>query len=123
MKQTYINFSHDYYKLQFPIFPTIRGKSWFKKINIDDIKDITKQRRFLYKAVIIDKYLMRIKDIPLEFLQWDTALLLSLGWKKFSRITIFSYQEFCDLLNSFIPPFYTQSNIDSEKTIIFLERI
>ena len=129
MTQDYINFSHEYNKLNFLIFPTIRGKSWFKKIKVGDIRSVHVNRCHLYDAKLIYKKIVRIKDISLDFLQWDTAYPIYLGPDAYPKPIqyniIADHEEFIDLLNSFYPrKVYEKlkANPSTEVTVLFFEK-
>ena len=129
-KQIYINFKTFYHKLLFDIFPTIRGKSWFKKINIGDIRAVYVDRKHLCVAKLISKKIIQIKDIPLDFLQWDTASSLYLGPNAHPppiQQNILSDREaFCELLNTFYPrKVYPnlKATLETEVTVLIFEKL
>ena len=129
-KQTYINFQILYYKLLFDIFPTIRGKTWFKKIKIGDIRAVYVDRKHYCVAKLIYKKLMQIKDIPLSFLTWDTASIAYMGPNSHPEPsrwnTIESYADFTDLLNTFYPR-NVYANVkatpETEVTVVIFEKL
>ena len=130
MTQDYINFKHEYMKLLFPVFPTIRGKSWFKKIKVGDIRLINVKRCHLYDAKLIYKKILRIKDISLDFLQWDTSYPAYLGPDAYPKPTqykiIDDHEQFIDLLNSFYPRnVYSQleASLETEVTVLIFEKV
>ena len=129
-KQIYINFKILYYKLLFDIFPTIRGKSWNKKIKIGDIRAVYVDRKHLCVAKVIYKKLMQIKDIPLSFLRWDTASIAYLGPNSHPEPSrwnaIESYVDFTDLLNTFYPrKVYPnlKATSETEVTVVIFEKL
>lgn len=112
MVQAKINFSKPYVKLVQPIFPTIRGKSWFEKnallYLVTQTSSSKKDRLFLGFARLKHKYLMNISDIPLSFLQYDAY-----------PEPIYSHHDFAELLNEF--RFYSRAvtPIDEVTVLIF----
>ena len=121
--QDCINFADKYVKLEYPIFLTIRGKSWFPKIKINDTRTIRVKRKHNCIAKLIYKKIMKIKNIPIEFLRWDTDLRAPNGkvW-----IQVINHEDFVELLNRFYPRSVYQSmeaTFDTEVTILILENI
>jgi hypothetical protein len=108
-----INFKHYYYKLVNDEFTTIRGKSNFNKYSIGEIVLINKEKKPYCKAIILEKELRRIIDLDFEFLKEDS---------EYKGFTINNKNDFVDLINGFLPNFYTKSTIYSEKTILYLKK-
>ncbi len=105
----YINFSHYYDKLHYPIFCTIRGKSWFP-IKSRLIQVELGKRLFCF-AILRAQYCLQIKNIPLDLLIWDTA-----------PIKIHSHYSFMELLNTF-RSFNKLESTEDFVTILFLEKL
>lgn len=78
-----------------------------------------------YFATVIYKSLQVIADIPLDFLQWDTAegeqgtasfpfaLQVNMVW---------SHDQFVNMINGFRKSWMPQATVNSEVTVIFLEK-
>ena len=105
----YINFSNHYDKLDYPIFITIRGASWFPiKSRIIQIE----VKRVLYCfSSLRAQYCMMIKDIPIDLLCWDVA-----------PIALHSHYQFMEILNKF-RKFNKLESTEDFVTILFLEKL
>ena len=108
------NFKHDYYKLGNDKFTTIRGRVQFDKFEKGDIVPIHKQGKIIFYAQIETKQLRTIKSLSLPFLKSDA---------EYPGFEIKCHHDFVDLLNSFLPSYYTQSTVDSIKTVFFLKKV
>lgn len=108
-----IKFRHRYYKLERPVFTTIRGKAQFKRIKVGDIQEVVTPSG-MFKAKVINLELARVGDMLVSFLKLDA---------EYPGFTINSHDDFVRLLNSFRSPTWSQVTIDSELTIITLEKI
>ena len=107
-----IRFKHSYHKLDWDIFTTIRGKSYFRKSALGQTVTVEHPgRSFIAKIVLLQ--LCTVDSLPVEFLKKDA---------EYPGFTISSQQDFCNLLNSFRAPFWTQVTIETEMTIITLEK-
>ena len=110
-----IKYKHDYYKRLDPIHTTIRGLSFIKKNNLM-LEEIVREEypSLVNISKIIRIYPIIIDSVPLEFLKADA---------EYEGFTINSPQDFCELINSFIPAHYYQATPDSQKVVIELETL
>ena len=108
-----INFSHNYHKLQQKRFTTIRGKSLFKQLKTSQVIDVETPKE-QFRATVVGLERRKIYEMDLAFLKADA---------EYPTFTINTVQDFVDLLNSFRAPMWTKVELDSEMTIVTLERI
>lgn len=113
MLKYYFNFQHDYYKLNWDEFTTIRGKTAAKHYEIYQVVELTKEYEFYCNAVIYGIITAPISEFKLDTLKKDA---------EYPGFQIHSYQDFVDLINSFNPPYYKQATVDSEKTLFQLKK-
>ena len=108
------NFSHNYDKLRYPTFTTIRSVHYMKKRNlkIGSIGWITLKRKKLFKAVIMGYRDMRICDMPIDLLKLDS---------KYDDFEIKDHQDFVNLLNEFNR--FKNNRLTTIKRIIYLGKI
>lgn len=112
-KMFVIKYKHDYYKQSEPLHTTIRGLSYIKANRLnhgDTVREEYPSRVNISKVLKI--YPIAIEDLSLEFLQADG---------EYEGFTISSHEEFCKLINSFIPAFYKQATPESQKVVIELK--
>ena len=108
-----INYKHDYFKKDKKKHTTIRGYSWSKskKVKIGDlVKESFPSQTNISKVTHIE--VIQLENISLGILKDDG---------EYPGFTITSHEDFCRLINSFIPKFSVQTAPSSWKTIIFLE--
>lgn len=105
-----IKFSHDYDKLMSKIFPTVRSVDYMEEheLKIGDIVDIVSPL-MRFNAKIIDFEDWKICDMELGFLKYDCY-----------PIPCESYQDYVDLLNSFIK--FKSNKISTKKRVIWLQK-
>lgn len=107
-----ISFKHQYYKLSHPEFTTIRGKAQFKRLKVGQVVPVETPDRSFY-AVVTKLELAKVHDLPVAFLKADA---------EYPGFEFGTRSEFCDLLNSFRAPAWTQVTLDSELTVITLRK-
>jgi hypothetical protein len=107
-----IKFKHAYYKLGNATFTTIRGKSYFRRFEPDQLVTV-EYPGGMFVARILGLQVCTIESLPVAFLKNDA---------EYPGFTFSSQQDFCDLLNSFRARFWTQVTPQSEMTIITLEK-
>lgn len=108
-----IKYKHDYYKQSEPLHTTIRGLSYIKANRLnhgDTVREEYPSRVNICKVLKI--YPREIKDLSLEFLKADC---------EYKGFTISSHEDFCKLLNTFIPSFYQQATPESFKVVVELK--
>ena len=66
-----LNFAFEYNKLDYGIFPTVRGASYYPFKST--FYCITVNYNYHCFAIMKDQCLVMIKDIPIELLVWDVA--------------------------------------------------
>ena len=92
-------------------FPTVRGKSWFKKVLPDDkVKIIEEATNLISEGTVLSTRLWRIEDLSYNFIRSDG----SYGTK-----FITDHHEFVDLLNSF-RRFHPIQSIEEKVTVIWI---
>jgi hypothetical protein len=119
----YFSFCHDYYKLQWASFTTIRGKSAAKQYEIDQVVEIRRvdqvpsngTGRVLFKAEVVGIEVVRLADIPLPVMQRDA---------EYKGYRVLCPLGFMGLLNSFRKWEKSKlKSLDDEVTIFYLWRI
>lgn len=109
-----LNFKYFYTKLENDEFTTVRGKYFFKKLKPGQLINVTLRRNHFCFARVIKLELKKIKDMSLEFLQNDADT-------KTSKIK--DHAHFIRLINSFVIWENSHATMESEKTIIYFEKI
>lgn len=109
MKTETLEFNHNYYKLDYCEFTTIRGAGRIKKHNVGDIVNIEAPRRS-FPAKISKLQKIKLSDIPLEVLKDDGA---------FPGFVVRNHLDFMGLINS-MRKFGKLKSIHEEVTIITL---
>ena len=104
-----INFAHKYTKLDYPIFPTIRGESWYQKKS--RFWCVTVNHNYFTFAYLLHQFPMRISDIPLDLLVWDVA-----------PTKIHSRYHFMEKLNTF-RRFHKLETTDDFVCVLFFEKV
>jgi hypothetical protein len=112
MKPEVISFKHDYHKLAQNIFTTVRGKAYFKRLKIG-MQVIVEMPGVSFHATVTNLELRRVNEMPLAFLKADA---------EYPGFFIHSPEDFVNLLNSFRPPVWAQVELNSELTIITLQK-
>lgn len=108
-----IKYQHDYHKQDSKLHTTIRGLSYIRTNNLK-LNQIVKEE-YPNKAnicKILKIYPVMISGLSLEFLKADC---------EYEGFRITSHEDFCKLINSFIPSYYHQATPDSQKVVIELE--
>ena len=114
-------FRHAYHKLGRPVFTTIRGKGHFKKLKVGQrvlLECPSASSGGIWRgqaaALVTGLELRRVRELPLELLKADA---------EWPGNTIGEHQHFINLLNSFRAPAWDRVTMDSELTVITLEKI
>jgi hypothetical protein len=107
-----IVFRNRYHKLAKPVFTTVRGKSWFKKLRVGELVEIVEPSRESL-AVVEAVKLVRISDMTVEFVKADA---------EYPGCVLNSLEDFVTLLNSLRAPMWNQATLNDEMTVILLRR-
>ena len=107
-----IPFIKRYHKLLGRQFSTVRGKSWLKKMHAGD-RHRCKTPDGEFDVWVRKVEPARLGDLTLEFLKHDA---------EYPGFIINEKQDFINLLNSFRAPAWQQATLDSEVTVVYLER-
>ena len=108
-----IDFFHGYYKLEEPVFTTVRGAGRIDKHKIGELVQVSVMGVILFTAEIIGMEKKRLSDIPLEVLKKDG---------EFHGFTIRNRYDFMGLINS-MRKFGKMKSINEEVTVITLRKI
>jgi len=108
-------YKHDYYKQNISTHTTVRGLQLIlkKRVKKGDIVRETYPSKLNF-CEVHSVTPRAIKDLSIEFLKADC---------EYEGFTISSHEEFCKLINSFLPPFYQQATPESTKTVVVLKII
>lgn len=107
-----VNFSSRYTKLDLPLFPTIRGKSWYNKTPMKEFYFITVHYKFYCRARLFCKKRFRIEEIPLDFLQYDAH-----------PEPVDDHEHFAVMINQFRTGFMPKATPESEMTVLIFQRV
>lgn len=109
-----IKFKHNYFKLGDHKFTTIRGKSWYKKIDVGDTVELHTPTG-IREAKVVKVELKRIDKMLLSQLKKDG---------EYPGFKIENSLQFVSLLNSFRRPMWTSKPVapDDEMTVITLQQ-
>jgi len=108
-----IVFHYHYHKLDQREFTTIRGRAQFRRLKVGD-RVTCECRGVTFEAIIKSLELKQVRDLPLALLKADA---------EYPGFVINCTEDFVNLLNSFRAPFWTQVTMDSELTVISLQKI
>ena len=108
-----IDFFHGYYKLEEPVFTTVRGAGRIDKHKVGERVQVSVMGVILFTAEIIGMEKKRLSDIPLEVLKKDG---------EFPHHEINSHRDFMGIVNS-LRRFNKLQSIDDEVTIITIQRM
>ena len=107
---TNMHFSHDYFKLDFKIFPTVRSPKYVKKnkLFVGQIEEIYVKGNRKGFATLIAEEKRSIAHMSLAFLKYDSSSV---------QTSIETRQDYVDLLNSFIQ--YGSNRLTTIKSILW----